>query len=367
MKDYYFTLGIENSATDMEIKAAYRKLAVRFHPDKNQGDKLYEERFKTIQEAYEILSNNEKRADYDFKFKTTRIVVTTKSNKEQQEVVKRFGEELKKKEHEIKTKYKTAEQKAAEEREIKRREDETWKKQEEEKLLKEIEKHKAELLKKESGKRQKADEIKEVKRRIGERENDIFLIEREIEEKQKQIEKIKENITDEEREINRIKEEETKYDSEKLLINTLINDLEIRIKTLNRPWEEDNSDKINEERTGELFAGGVIVYTVGNGDHGLICSLADVGKSIMADAKNECEAYNAGGFKDWRLPTKEELSMIYDLLYKKKGIKDFAAKNYWSSTINRDEYAWIFDFHSGDSYDYYNKYNAYFVRAVRVF
>ena len=64
---------------------------------------------------------------------------------------------------------------------------------------------------------------------------------------------------------------------------------------------------------------------------------------------------------------KEELVLIYQLLYKKQGVKSFASKNYWSSSKNKSDFAWIFDFYSGDTYDYYNRYNAYFVRAVREF
>ena len=52
-KDYYTTLGVHPEATQEEIKKAYRKLALEFHPDRNSGDKGAEERFKEIQEAYE--------------------------------------------------------------------------------------------------------------------------------------------------------------------------------------------------------------------------------------------------------------------------------------------------------------------------
>ncbi len=65
MKDYYYILGIDKTATTEQIKHAYRKLSLKFHPDKNDGDKFFEDRFKQIQEAYETLSNPDKRKTYD--------------------------------------------------------------------------------------------------------------------------------------------------------------------------------------------------------------------------------------------------------------------------------------------------------------
>ncbi|MBU0571212.1 MAG: molecular chaperone DnaJ [Candidatus Omnitrophica bacterium] len=65
MSDYYEILGVERDASSEEIKKAYRKLAVKYHPDKNQGDKGSEEKFKELSHAYEILSRPEKRAQYD--------------------------------------------------------------------------------------------------------------------------------------------------------------------------------------------------------------------------------------------------------------------------------------------------------------
>ncbi|MBD3426378.1 MAG: molecular chaperone DnaJ [Candidatus Omnitrophica bacterium] len=65
MGDYYRILGVESTATAEEIKKAYRKLAVKYHPDKNPGNKEAEEKFKEISHAYEILSNGQKRAQYD--------------------------------------------------------------------------------------------------------------------------------------------------------------------------------------------------------------------------------------------------------------------------------------------------------------
>ena len=64
-KDYYKILGVSKSATQDEIKKAYRKLAVKYHPDKNEGDKASEEKFKEISEAYEVLGDPEKRKKYD--------------------------------------------------------------------------------------------------------------------------------------------------------------------------------------------------------------------------------------------------------------------------------------------------------------
>jgi curved DNA-binding protein len=64
-KDYYKVLGVDKTASQDEIKKAYRKLAVKYHPDKNPGDKKAEEKFKEITEANEVLSDPEKRKKYD--------------------------------------------------------------------------------------------------------------------------------------------------------------------------------------------------------------------------------------------------------------------------------------------------------------
>ena len=64
-RDYYEVLGVGKTATADEIKKAYRKMAVKYHPDKNPGDKAAEEKFKEAAEAYEVLSDPQKRQRYD--------------------------------------------------------------------------------------------------------------------------------------------------------------------------------------------------------------------------------------------------------------------------------------------------------------
>ena len=64
-RDYYEVLGVSKDAGKEEIRRAYKKLAIKNHPDKNPGDKAAEERFKEAAEAYEVLSTEEKRSQYD--------------------------------------------------------------------------------------------------------------------------------------------------------------------------------------------------------------------------------------------------------------------------------------------------------------
>ena len=64
-RDYYQVLGVAKNSGEADIKKAYRRLAMKFHPDRNPGDKEAEEKFKEAKEAYEVLSDAQKRATYD--------------------------------------------------------------------------------------------------------------------------------------------------------------------------------------------------------------------------------------------------------------------------------------------------------------
>ena len=64
-RDYYEVLNVSKSASADEIKKSYRKIAMQYHPDRNPGDKAAEEKFKEAAEAYDVLSNPDKKAQYD--------------------------------------------------------------------------------------------------------------------------------------------------------------------------------------------------------------------------------------------------------------------------------------------------------------
>ena len=64
-RDYYQVLGVNKGASEAEIKKAYRKMAMQYHPDRNQGNKEAEEKFKEVNEAYAVLSDKKKRKEYD--------------------------------------------------------------------------------------------------------------------------------------------------------------------------------------------------------------------------------------------------------------------------------------------------------------
>lgn len=82
MKNYYQILGLESNASKDEIKRAYRTYASKFHPDKQNGDKFFEERFKEVLEAYQILNDDNKRANYDSKLKNSFSAGKSKYNKQ---------------------------------------------------------------------------------------------------------------------------------------------------------------------------------------------------------------------------------------------------------------------------------------------
>ena len=64
-RDYYDVLGVTKNSTPEQIKTGYRKQAIKYHPDKNKGDKASEEKFKEASEAYHVLSNQERKESYD--------------------------------------------------------------------------------------------------------------------------------------------------------------------------------------------------------------------------------------------------------------------------------------------------------------
>ncbi|MDY3344553.1 J domain-containing protein [Riemerella anatipestifer] len=78
MKNYYYFLGISEEATSEDIKKAYRKLSLKYHPDKNENDSFFVERFREVQEAYEVLINSSSRSLYDQKL--AQIQQNIKSN-----------------------------------------------------------------------------------------------------------------------------------------------------------------------------------------------------------------------------------------------------------------------------------------------
>lgn len=77
MKDYYYFLGVPKDATDEDIRKAYRKLSLKYHPDKNPGDAYFESRFREVQEAYDQLIDPDKRSFYDANWGMVPVSVRT--------------------------------------------------------------------------------------------------------------------------------------------------------------------------------------------------------------------------------------------------------------------------------------------------
>jgi DnaJ-domain-containing protein 1 len=117
LKDYYYILGIDKAATTEQIKHAYRKLSNKFHPDKNDGDKFFEERFKEIQEAYETLSNLNRKKTYDSNFNNSNFKSNTHSGNSsyEEKIRKDFEDELRKRKKEYEEELNLKEKKHKEE------------------------------------------------------------------------------------------------------------------------------------------------------------------------------------------------------------------------------------------------------------
>ena len=122
---------------------------------------------------------------------------------------------------------------------------------------------------------------------------------------------------------------------------------------------------MTKSSSGKLANGGIIVYADTNGLHGLVCSISDLGIGDWNSAKQLCDNYNEGGFSDWRLPTKDELQLIYFLLHRRK-VGGFANTHYWSSTEEDDNYAFRKNFNNGNTFYFSKGYDSN-VRAVRAF
>lgn len=170
MRDYYYILGVDSISNEQQIKTAYRKLSVKFHPDKNDGDKFFEDRFKDIQEAYETLSNSSKRNLYDT---TLNSFIRGNGNIDslriyEEELKRKYEDELLRRMEEIKNKYQTPEQKAFEIAEKKRKENEARRKAEHLKIFNEIERVKEIITQKENTFFALQKEIPILKKRISE-------------------------------------------------------------------------------------------------------------------------------------------------------------------------------------------------------
>ena len=101
LKNYYQILNLNVSANEYEIKKAYRTYALKFHPDKQNGDKFFEERFKEIKEAYEVLGDTKKRNKYDSDLKNSSSFFHSSLNTLQEQELKYREKNIEKKEAEL--------------------------------------------------------------------------------------------------------------------------------------------------------------------------------------------------------------------------------------------------------------------------
>jgi len=181
MKNYYYILGVHKSAAIQEIKSAYRKLAIRLHPDKNNGDEFFEERFKDIKEAYETLSDTHRKSDYDIKLRLYSGAFNHEELKKYKELLKRkYKDELKKREEDIKKKYAAFEQNLKKEVEIRKKREkaekileESRQKNEKHRMLTEIEAYKRLLA-------QKDEKMTSMKQRLSAIEAEITKARKDI-------------------------------------------------------------------------------------------------------------------------------------------------------------------------------------------
>ena len=117
---------------------------------------------------------------------------------------------------------------------------------------------------------------------------------------------------------------------------------------------------------GALAHGGIIAYIDDTGEHGLVCSVYDLGAFAWEDAKNASYKYvSTSGHDDWYLPSKDELNLLY-LNLKKNGLGEFAYTFYWSSQGDGTTHAWMQNFSNGGQGEQ-NRTTLANVRAVRAF
>ncbi len=407
MKDYYYILGIGRNANADQIKSAYYKLALKFHPDKNNGDKFWEERFKEIQEAYDILSTADRKKAYDYnlnnqysdkkqygdktyeeKLRRDFEEELGRRNREYEDQLRRkeaeHKEQLRKTEEEIKKRYQTPEQRAAEEAEIKKRKEDFQRTQEYNSLLKELGIKKTKLI-------EKNNVLASLNKAVIDKQDEINLIKKEIDGLNSRL---LEHDEFEKRSSNVNRKTLLaivtmlvsicagiviwNYNTER---HTSSNDAALTDSTPARTPEINNGQKQDINSTSSQIGnsqqrtenpstlmetnhkGGGIVVSENNG-HGLVVAESDLlGQMNWYMAIQKCKNLSINGYTDWRLPNKKELNILY--LMKNK-IGGFKKELYWSSGADDVDFASTQDFDDGTQYNS-NQSNSNNVRAVRSF